>query len=259
MGRSRHVRIPQPTSSPMRRLIVTSLVLAWLGLLVRGLPLRAEPLKEVVGKDGAPMVLVPGGEFIYGEGDERRHLTLPPFYMDKYEVTTKRYAKFLQEIGRKERERSNESSQASAGDRPIIGVDWQDAEAYCRHYGERLPTEEEWEKAARGTDGRIYPWGNHEPTRNLASYDWDGKQRWHGYSGLLPVGAFEAGKSPYGIYDLAGSVTEWTSSDFDRDTKVVRGGSWLVDPWTLRAAHRHGIIPTYRLNVLGFRCLQDAP
>lgn len=241
----------------MRRLIVASLVVGWLGILVGGRPLWAEQLLEILGKDGAPMALVPRGEFLYGEGDARRRLTLPSFYMDKYEVTTKRYTKFLQASGQKERERSNESSQASAGDRPIIGVDWRDVEAYCRYYGKRLPTEEEWEKAARGTDGRIYPWGNQEPTRDLASYDWDKKQRWQGYSGLSPVGAYEAGKSPYGIYDLAGSVTEWTSSDYDRDTKVVRGGSWLVDAWTLRSAHRHGVIPTYRLNVLGFRCVQD--
>ncbi|MDE3035598.1 MAG: formylglycine-generating enzyme family protein, partial [Nitrospirota bacterium] len=116
----------------------------------------------------------------------------------------------------------------------------------------------EWEKAARGTDGRIYPWGDAEPTRAVANYDWDGKKRWRGYDSLSPVGAYEAGKSPYGIYDLAGNVTEWTSSDYDRETKVVRGGSWLVDAVTLRSAHRHGVIPTYRLNVLGFRCLQDA-
>lgn len=241
----------------MRRLIVASLVLGWLGFLVGGRPLWAEQPVEILGKDGAPMVLVPGGEFVYGEGEDLRRLTLPPFYIDKYEVTTKRYTKFLQEIKQKERERSNESSQVNAGDRPIIGVDWQDAEDYCRYYGKRLPTEEEWEKAARGTDGRIYPWGKQEPTRDLARYDWDGKQRWHGYDSLSPVGSYEAGKSPYGIYDLAGNATEWTSSDYDHDTKVVRGGSWLVDAWTLRSAHRHGVIPTYRLNVLGFRCLHD--
>jgi len=241
----------------MRHLIVVSLVLGWLVCAADRPLIGAESLLEVLGRDGAPMVLVPGGEFIYGEGDGLRRLTAPSFYLDKYEVTAKRYTKFLQEIGQKDRERSNEISRASVGDRPIIGVDWEDAEAYCRHYGERLPTEEEWEKAARGTDGRIYPWGNQEPTRDLASYDWEGKKHWRGYEGLSPVGAYEAGKSPYGIYDLAGSVTEWTSSDYDRDTKVVRGGSWLVDAWTLRSAHRHGVIPTYRLNVLGFRCLLE--
>lgn len=243
----------------MRRLIVASLVLGWLSLLAGGSPLHAQPLAEMLGKDRAPMVLVPGGEFIYGEGDNRRRLTLPSFYMDKYEVTTKRYLAFRQATGRKESYKVNELIQASDADRPIIGVDWQDAGDYCRYYGKRLPTEEEWEKAARGTDGRIYPWGDDEPTRDLAGYDWDKKQRWQGYDSLSPVGAHEAGKSPYGIYDLAGGVIEWTSSDYERETKVIRGGSWVSHPSALRSAHRRGVSATYRLNALGFRCAQDAP
>ena len=243
----------------MRRLIVASLILGWLGLLVGSRPLWAEPLVVILGKDGASMALVPGGEFIYGEGDNRRRLTLPAFYMDKYEVTVKRYLAFRQATGRKEKYKVNELIQASDADRPIIGVDWQDAEDYCRYYGERLPTEEEWEKAARGTDGRIYPWGDDEPTRELAGYDWDKKQHWQGYDSLSPVGAYEAGKSPYGIYDLAGSVIEWTSSDYERETKVIRGGSWLSHPSALRSAHRRGVLATYRLNALGFRCVLDAP
>lgn len=242
----------------MRRLTMLCLALGWLVCAANSRPLWAEHLLEVLGKDGAPMVLVPGGEFIYGEEEARRRLTLPSFYMDKYEVTTKRYLAFRQATGRKEQFKVNEAIQVGEGDRPIIGVDWQDAEDYCRHYRKRLPTEEEWEKAARGTDGRTYPWGNHEPTRELAGYDWDGKQRWKGYDGLSPVGAHGAGRSPYGIYDLAGGVIEWTSSDYDRETKVVRGGSWLSHPSALRSAHRRGVWASYRLNALGFRCVQDA-
>ena len=242
----------------MHRLIHTSLLVIWLTVLTGTQALLAQQPPVIIGKDGAPMALVPGGEFLYGEGENQRRLTLPSFYMDKYEVTTKQYLAFRQTTGRKERFKVNELIQASAGDRPIIGVDWQDAEDYCRHYGKRLPTEEEWEKAARSTDGRIYPWGNAEPTQALASYDWDGKQRWQGYDSLSPVGAYDAGKSPYGIYDLAGSVTEWTSSEYDAETKVVRGGSWLSHPSALRAAHRRGVLPTYRLNALGFRCALDA-
>ncbi|MDE3018012.1 MAG: formylglycine-generating enzyme family protein [Nitrospirota bacterium] len=242
----------------MHRPIHTSLFVIWLTVLTGTQPLPAQQLVEVLGKDGAPMVLVPGGEFLYGEGENQHRLALPSFYMDKYEVTTKQYLAFRQATGRKERFKVNELIQASEGDRPIIGVDWQDAEDYCRHYGKRLPTEEEWEKAARGADGRIYPWGDAEPTQALASYDWDGKQRWQGYDNLSPVGAHDAGKSPYGLYDLAGSVTEWTSSEYDFETKVVRGGSWLSHPSALRAAHRRGVLPTYRLNALGFRCAQDA-
>lgn len=242
----------------MRRLIMLCLALGWLVVPTGSRLLWAQEPVRVLGKDGSPMILVPGGEFIYGEGDDRRRLTLPSFYMDKYEVTTKRYLAFQKATDRKEPFKPNELIRPDDGDRPIIGVDWQDAEDYCRHYGERLPTEEEWEKAARGADGRAYPWGNHEPTHDLASYDWDAKQRWQGYDHLSPVGAHEAGKSPYGIYDLAGSVTEWTSSDYDRESKVVRGGSWISHPSALRSAHRRGVIASYRLNSLGFRCLLEA-
>lgn len=212
-------------------------------------------MERITGKDGAPMMSVPAGEFLYGEGNHS--LSLPAFYMDRYEVTTKLYAKFLRATGRKEPSKWSLVSLRKDGDRPVIGVDWHDADAYCRYYGKRLPTEQEWEKAARGTDGRIYPWGDEQPAPSLASYDWDGKRLWQGYGTLSPVGSYEAGRSPYGIEDLAGNVTEWTGSDYDKSSKVVRGGSWLVDARTLRASHRHGVLPLYRLNVIGFRCVQD--
>jgi formylglycine-generating enzyme required for sulfatase activity len=146
------------------------------------------------------MMLVHAGEFFYGNQNQR--LSLPAFYMDKYEVTTKLYATFLKTTRHKQPDYWKQVSQGSAGDRPVMGVDWNDAEAYCRWYGQRLPTEQEWEKAARGTDGRAYPWGNEEPSSSLANYG----QRWANginyYSKRLSgVGSYEAGKSPYGIYD----------------------------------------------------------
>ena len=113
------------------------------------------------------MVLVVAGEFLYGEQKER--VSLPGFYMDKYEVTVKRYASFLQVSGLKQPAYWNQASQAGAENRPVIGVDWFDADVYCRHYGKRLPTEQEWEKAARGTDGRTYPWGNEAPSSRYAN------------------------------------------------------------------------------------------
>lgn len=229
----------------------------WL-LLVCGTPVAmATEEASVIGKDRAPMMLVPGGEFLYGP--ENLSLSLPAFFMDKYEVTVRQYAKYLESTSGKGRRRSNELAGAEDGERPMIAVEWKEAEAYCRHYGKRLPTEEEWEKAARGTDGRLYPWGNQEPTHQLASYDWDGKQNWRGYRSLSPVASFEVGKSPYGLYNMAGNVAEWTSSDFDLEGKVVRGGSWLSDALALRVTRRRGVIPWYRLNAIGFRCVQGAP
>ena len=218
---------------------------------------HADQIREIASKDGARMTLVPAGEFLYGDNNQR--MSLPSFYMDKHSVTTARYAKFLQATGREKPQKWNEVSPVRDDDRPVIGVDWHDADAYCRWAGKRLPTEQEWEKAARGTDGRKYPWGNAEPTRSLANYDWDGERTWQGYSTLSPVGSYEAGKSPYGIYDLAGNVWEWTSSDYDSNYKVLRGGSWSYDADALRSTIRNGRNPTYRSYRNGFRCAQDVP
>lgn len=218
----------------------------------RARPVEAPGQREITGKDWAPMVLVPAGEFLYGVNNER--LSLQIFYMDKFEVTTKLYAAFMQATGRAAPASWNEVSQVRDGDRPVIGVNWYDADAYCRHYEKRLPTEQEWEKAARGTDGRKYPWGNEEPTSRHANFgkccDWKGS--------LTAVGSFEVGASPYRIYDLAGNVFEWTDSSKGSD-RVFRGGSWNVDATLIRSAARSSGVPALRLHILGFRCVQDAP
>lgn len=134
---------------------------------------------------------------------------LDAFYIDKYELTTSRYAQFLKATRRKQPDHWNEVSMAAHRDRPVIGVDWHDADAYCRWSGKRLPTEAEWEKAARGTEGRQYPWGNERPTSRNANF---GKCcDWKGYASLAPVGSLEAGKSPLGISDMAGNVYEWVA------------------------------------------------
>ena len=177
--------------------------------------------KEITGTDGAPMMLVPAGEFLYGDDNQR--LSLPAFYMDKYEVTVSRYASFLQASGRKQPEYWNQVSQVSAGDRSVIEVDWYDAYTYCRQYAKRLPTEQEWEKAARGTDGRTYPWGNDEPSERYANFgkEWDNLN--YESELLTAVGSYEDGKSPFGIYDLAGNVWEWTSTGGSMTSRETSG------------------------------------
>jgi len=220
-----------------------------------------KPKEMITGIDGAPMVLVPAGEFMMGsndgEADEKpeRRVTLEAFYMDKYEVSTKLYAAFLQATGRAQPDDwSKQVALMGSGDRPVVNVTWHDADAYCRQYGKRLPTEAEWEKAARGTDGRKYPWGNEEPTNRHAVF----ATKWNGYRTLATVESYEAGKSPYGLYHMAGNVWERTSSDYENIAKVLRGGSWGSNARYVRSAARDKLFPSLGFNIFGFRCAQDA-
>ena len=220
-----------------------------------------------------PMILIPAGEFTMGSdlGDDekpRRRVYLNAFYMDKFEVTVGQYARYLEVTDMEEPPDWNIMNQPQHQRRPVVNVDWEDAVKYCKWAGKRLPTEAEWEKAARGTDGRIYPWGNEAPTRLHANY---GRKEWDNHQALTPVGSFEEGKSPYGIYDMAGNAWEWVFDWYDHDYykkgpkknpigpakgdgKVVRGGSWLYVPEFLRSAHRFNAQPTNRLFGYGFRC-----
>jgi formylglycine-generating enzyme required for sulfatase activity len=226
-----------------------------------------------VGTQEAPMTLVPAGEFMMGSNladDERpaHHVYLNAFYMDKYEVTVGQYAKYLEVTDMEEPPDWHIMNQPQHQKRPVVNVDWEDAVMYCKWAGKRLPTEAEWEKAARGTDGRIYPWGNEVPTRLHANY---GRKEWNNHLALVPVGSFEEGRSSYGIYDMAGNAWEWVSDWYDYDyyknsprrnptgpttgeDKVVRGGSWLYVPEFLRSAHRFAAQPTNRHFGYGFRC-----
>jgi len=220
-----------------------------------------------------PMVLVPAGKFTRGSNladDEKpvRKIYLNAFYMDKYEVTVGQYAKYLEVTDMEEPPDWETMNQSQHQRRPVVNVSWEDAVNYCKWAGKRLPTEAEWEKAARGENGGIYPWGNEAPTRLHANY---GRSDWNEHMALSPVGSFEAGKSPYGIYDLAGNAWEWVFDWYEHDfyekspeknpigpakgdEKVVRGGSWLYVSEFLRSAHRFNAQPLNRHFGYGFRC-----
>ncbi len=221
------------------------------------------------------MVLVPAGEFtmgsLGGDPDEQpvHKVYVGAFFMDKHQVTVSQYARFLEATHHDSPPEWTIMNKQANQSRPIANVDWMEADAYCTWAGKRQPTEAEWEKAARGTDGRTYPWGNEPPTRFYAN---SGKEVWSNHSALSPVGTFEEGKSPYGIYDMAGNVWEWVSDWYDPDYyktspprnpsgprkgshKVVRGGAWGSNGITdLRSADRETHLPSFRGFGTGFRC-----
>jgi len=221
------------------------------------------------------MVVIPAGEFTMGsqdgDGDEQpaHKVFVDSFSIDVYEVTVGEYADFLRSGGGHLPPDWNKMNQMAYQKRPVMGVDWADAVAFCNSVGKRLPTEAEWEKAARGTDGRLYPWGNDPPTPLHANYAKNGS---NDLETLAPVGSFENGKSPYGVYDMAGNVWEWVSDWYDNNYyqnsprqnpegpstggfKVIRGGAWNSSARILRSADRYWDPPSFRsLYFPGFRC-----
>ncbi|MBC7839686.1 MAG: SUMF1/EgtB/PvdO family nonheme iron enzyme [Nitrospiraceae bacterium] len=220
------------------------------------------------------MAVVQAGEFIMGsvtgDADEQpvRRVYVDAFSMDRYQVSVGQYAKFLEATSQSAPPDWSIMNKSRHQNRPVVNVDWADADAYCTWAGKRLPTEAEWEKAARGTDGRTYPWGNELPTGVRANSK---KEKWSDHWALTPVGMYEEGKSPYGIYDMAGNVWEWVSDWYDPDyymsspsknprgplrgeSKVIRGGSWGSGPRDLRASDRDTHVPSARGMGTGFRC-----
>jgi sulfatase modifying factor 1 len=239
---------------------------------------------EIVNpKDGYVLVPIPAGEFRMGspdgevspEGDEagedekpRHKVYLDEFHIGKYEVTAAQYGRFRTETDRKTNEQpdpagpDHQNPQQSAGagpDRPAINVSWNDAKAYCEWAGLRLPTEAEWEKAARGGPDTWYWWGD-KASRDKANYDSDG---------MTPVGSFPP--NPYGLYDTAGNVWEWCSDWYSENyysvspsrnpqgpasgsTRIHRGGSWMNYPHYIRPAIRYSSAPERWSKLIGFRC-----
>jgi formylglycine-generating enzyme required for sulfatase activity len=221
----------------------------------RGKLKQAEDLgkdRKIRERDGKEMVRISAGEFLYGE-DKKKH-TLPEYMIDKAPVTNAEYGRFVADTGHDPPEHwhGNEPPKQIA-DHPVVDVSWRDAVTYAEWAGVRLPSEEEWEKAARGTDGREYPWGNQEPTRELCNFNNNEK-------GTTPVGKYSPqGDSPYGCVDMAGNVWEWTASEHEKGGRMLRGGAFNYSQWSVRCACRVGGNPLGRYDYVGFRLVMVSP
>lgn len=241
----------------------------------QGLKNKKEDIKKKQ-KGTKDMVFIPAGDFTMGTNDwwpksspeHKRYIDA--FYIDKYEVTNARYKAFVNAANYQVPDHwINGKIPEGRAKHPVVFVNWFDADAFCKWEGKRLPTEAEWEKAARGTDKRIFPWGD-KFDKNM------GNTPQYGKGNTMPVGSFENGKSPYGAYDMAGNVFEWTEDwfkpypgnthsdeNYGERFKVVRGGSWYDC-----TSYKCGISsPTYNRiffnqqttnDAFGFRCAIDA-
>ena len=239
---------------------------------------RAEEGQESVGVDMASMVLIPAGPFLMGsqEAETQEALTaareahpeaslsfedeipahlvhISAFLIDREEVT---WEKFTSLAGR--------TVPPGGAKLPATEVTWDEASSHCRGVGKRLPTEAEWEKAARGTDSRLYPWGNQFDPLRLNSLESD-------LGRSSPPGSYPAGASPYGVLDMSGNAWEWVADWYEADyyqrvperdppgpeegeARVIRGGSWGYDQAFVRTANRASFLPDNRHPDIGFRC-----
>jgi serine/threonine-protein kinase len=250
----------------------------------------------MIGADGATLVYVPEGEFTMGSDgnlDEQpvHKINLNAFWIDQNEVTNTLFSAFVDATGYQtdaenlgwsyawddlnwsktieadwQHPNGADSNILGKEEHPVVQVSWNDAAAYCQWAGRRLPTEAEWEKAARGTDQRDYPWGNKTPNADLLNF-------LNNIGDTTEVGRYPNGVSPYGAYDMAGNVWEWVNdwyrSDYYAaiednapspqgpaygDGRVLRGGSWINYYSVVRSADRNWSNPMFSFSSYGFRC-----
>ncbi|MGZ8382846.1 MAG: formylglycine-generating enzyme family protein [Nitrospira sp.] len=234
------------------------------------------------------MVLVPAGPFLMGSDPQKdraagpqelpqRRVYLDGFKIDRFEVSNVEYLRFVLGTGAEWPKfwRENPFPEKAAL-HPVINVSWYEADTYCRWARKRLPSEAEWEKAARGENAPIFPWGNEPAGWIKSNIAHPGSKRGFKYPPLANVTRYDKGVSPYGVYQMAGNVSEWVADWFDPgyyrqgvdvnpqgpktgDMKVFRGGSWNEDPEVARSAGRNAGQPGRQSYLTGFRCASDDP
>lgn len=288
------VASPQPAAARQKKLTLTGLAtggmavllaLAWAVYNFYGANTLVNPPARILDAKDVPMVFVPAGSFEMGSvtGEELEQpvhrVTLDAFYIDQFEVTNARYAACVRAgvcsppDTPSSKTRSNYYGNAEYDDYPVIYVTWNQANTYCQWRRVRLPTEAQWEKAARGTDGRTYPWGE-GINCNLANYA--GKPDTECMGDTTKTGAYPHGVSPYGAYDMAGNVWEWVNDWFhpdyysqspeidptgpaEGDGKMLRGGSWILSEHFTRVSSRANYEPGSVIHDFGFRCAAAPP
>ena len=249
-------------------------------------------VKNSSDKDPKPLKIewieIPAGEFVMGSmagnSDEKpaHRVYLETYYISKHEVTFAQYDRFCEEAGREK----PDDSDWGRGNRPVINITWQAAKDYCKWLAEKtgknilLPTEAQWEKAARGQDSRKYPWGNESLTGSRANFAdlssglaWKDKQIDDGYKYTSPAGSYPQGASPYGVLDMGGNVWEWCNDWYDKYYysraakknppgpvkgfyRVGRGGSWRYTAEYIRGAKRNFFYPDFGYSFMGFRLVK---
>ena len=235
------------------------------------------PASEIEAEEVKPLtelVEIPAGPFTMGRDNgpdnegPAHEVDLPVYYIEMFEVTNAQFAVFVDDTGyvTDAEQGGSPGWQAFAAGKenhPVVKVSWNDAAAYCEWAGRRLPTEAEWEKAARGPEALLYPWGN----------DWDPEKanvKEAGYRGTTPVGIFAENASPYGVFDLAGNVWEWTTDWYQpypensvpdefygERFRVLRGGGWFDEQDQVLATNRSSTSPEAANDDIGFRCVSD--
>lgn len=202
----------------------------------------------VGGRDNRPMVKIPAGVFLFGE--EKEKVETKEYFIDVYPVTNVEYKKFVEATGYSDPASwRNGNWPTGKENHPVVEVNWASASAYAEWAGKRLPTNEEWEKAARGIDGRIWPWGNEFDREKCNTYSGD----------TTPVGQYSPqGDSPYGCQDMAGNVWEWIGGGKPSQLRApLRGGDWLDGAEEARTFHVRMHTPHRKNPFVGFRCACD--
>jgi formylglycine-generating enzyme required for sulfatase activity len=241
-------------------------------------PLKTSPKQQIAPKDGMVLIYIPAGKFLMGtdikdvaQSKPQHIVNLSAFWIDRTEVSNAMYARCVKD--RKcappvnPRDKNPYYNNPRFANYPVVYIRWDNARDYCKWAGRRLPTEAEWEKAARGTDGRTYPWGEDDPNPSLLNYD-------NNIGGPLPVNSYPLGASPYGVLNMAGNVREWVNDWYNwsyyfrtvlinprgpirGESRSLRGGAFDDSVRQITVYNRFNHFPYSAGNDRGFRCAMD--